>query len=479
MESLSPSVIRSGFWSLGGNWLSRGLSIVKLVILARLLSPLDFGILGLAILSINILNVFSETGIESALIQKEQISKNDLDTAWTITVIRGIVLFCLLFLSSGWFAKYFDNNILRQVLKVIATVFLFQGFTNIGLVFFKKELEFHKTVVLDLIADAAAALAAILLAFYIRNVWALVGGTILWSIVKCLGSYKMQSYRPTLRLDWHTARDLLTFGKHVFWISIAAFVITSLDDAVVGKLLGLTMLGFYTMAFNISSVPVSGFAGVLSQVFFPAYARIQNDSERIDQAFRRAFDTATIILLPLTSMMILLAPRFTILFLGMKWSPIIPSLQVLCLFALFRAISSLFYPLHLGVNRPDIQSRIKTLDLVVFIILIYPLTLKWGLVGTSWALTIVYFINMIMNIVSSLRLIPLRWQNIATSVSVPILISSVMVLNVIIIQSLNLPFDDITQFILLLVACLGVGTILVLICRRELIIDLIDAIKAS
>ena len=84
MESLSPSVIRSGFWSLGGNWLSRGLSIVKLVILARLLSPLDFGILGLAILSINIINVFSETGIESALIQKEQISKNDLDTAWTI-----------------------------------------------------------------------------------------------------------------------------------------------------------------------------------------------------------------------------------------------------------------------------------------------------------------------------------------------------------------------------------------------------------
>ena len=91
MENLQQKVIRSGLWSLGGNWLSRGLGSIKIIILARLLSPLDFGILGLAILSVNVLNVFSETGIESALIQRQKIGKAELDTAWTINIIRGLI----------------------------------------------------------------------------------------------------------------------------------------------------------------------------------------------------------------------------------------------------------------------------------------------------------------------------------------------------------------------------------------------------
>ena len=136
MESLSPKVIRSGFWSLGGNWLSRGLGIIKMIVLARLLSPLDFGILGLAILSINVLTVFSETGIESALIQRDKIGRAELDTAWTITIIRGLVLFAVLFLSAGWFAAYFDNVTLKPVLKVIAATFLLGGCANVGIVFF-------------------------------------------------------------------------------------------------------------------------------------------------------------------------------------------------------------------------------------------------------------------------------------------------------------------------------------------------------
>ena len=122
-----------------------------MIILARLLSPVDFGILGLATLSINFLNVFSETGIESALIQRDKIGRPELDTAWTIGIIRGLVLFSLLFMSSGWFASYFGNSALKPVLKVMATVFLVGGFINVGIVFFPKELEFKKKVKLDLV----------------------------------------------------------------------------------------------------------------------------------------------------------------------------------------------------------------------------------------------------------------------------------------------------------------------------------------
>jgi len=393
MENIKPKVIRSGFWGLGGNWLSRGLGMIKMIILARLLLPLDFGILGLAIISINILNVFSETGIESALVQKQKIGKPELDTAWTIKIIRGLVLFVLLFMCARWFASYFDNASLKPVLKVMAIVFLLEGCTNIGIVFFQKELEFKKKVILQLSADVAGFISALSLAFWLRNVWALVLGSIVWGIVKCLGSFRMHPYRPRIRWDWPVAKGLLSFGKHIFWISIMTFIVTSGDDALVGKLLGLTILGFYTMAYNIANVPVASLAGVVGKISFPAYSILQNEPERLKEAFKKVFEAVMIILLPLIGLIFLLAQDFTAVCLGAKWLPMVPALKILCLLGLFRGLTNVFAALHLAVNRPNIQSRNKTIELVAFLILVYPLTLKWGLVGVSWGVTIVYGIS--------------------------------------------------------------------------------------
>lgn len=479
MESLSPKVIQSGLWSLWGNWLIRGLGLIKMIILARILLPLDFGILGLAVLSINALNVFTETGIESALIQRDKIGRAELNTAWTIALLRGIVLFVLLLLCAEWVAFYFDNLALKPVLKVMAVNLLLGGCTNIGIVFFQKKLEFKKKMILETAADVSGTVVAILLAFWLRNVWALVIGSITWVTVKCLGSYRLHSYRPRLHWDWHIAAGLLNFGKHIFWISLVAFIITSFDNAVVGKLLGLNMLGFYVMAFSISSIPVSSLSAVLSQIFFPAYAKIQNDSKRIVEAFGQTFEVVMLILLPLTSLIIILAPNFTTVFLGKKWLFMVPALQVLCFFGLFRCISGLFYPLHLALNRPDIQTKIKSIDLVTFLILVYPLTLNWGILGTSCAMALVYLINMVMNIASTIRLIPLQWHKMGASLFTPLFISLVVVTTGIVFQLLELPVGEMTKNIFIMGLCLTVVVVLTVICRRQLLVKIIGDLKTS
>jgi len=479
MESLSPKVIQSGLWSLGGNWLIRGLGIIKMIIIARLLSPVDFGILGLAMLSINALNVFSETGVESALIQRVKIDRSELNTAWTMAIIRGVLLFVVLFLSAGWLAAYFDNFALEPILKVMAVTFLIGGYTNIGIVFFQKDLEFKKKAILESIADIAGTVIAILLAFWLRNVWALVIGSILWVTVKCVGSYRLSSYRPRLQWNWHTAQGLLNFGKHIFWINLIAFIITNVDDALVGKLLDLKMLGFYVMAYSISSIPVSSLSAVLSQIFFPAYAKIQNDPKRIAEAFGQTFETVMLILLPLTSLMITLAHNFTVVFLGEKWLFMVPALQVLCFFGLFRCISGLFYPLHLAMNRPDIQTKIKSLDLITFLILIYPLTLNWGILGTSCTMALVYLINMILNIASTVRVIPLQWHKLGVSLFIPLFISLMVIMTDIVLQALRLPVSEMTKNIFIMGLCLTVVIVLATVCRRQLLVKLIGALKTS
>lgn len=444
MERIGLKVVRSGIWSLGGNWSSRVLGIIKVIILARLLSPIDFGLIGLAILSVNVLNVFSETGVEAALIQKDKIARAELDTAWTIAIGRGLLLFILLFLSAGWVASYFDNMTLKPVLRVMSVTFLLGGFTNIGIICFQKELEFKKKVILDSAADIAGAVSAVILALYSGNVWALVAGAITWVTVKCLASYWLHPYRPKISWDWPVAKSLLNFGKHIFWISIVTFIVTCGDDALVGKLIGITVLGFYTMAYNIANIPVSSLAAIIGRISFPAYSLLEKEVERLRAAFLQVFEATVIILLPLTGLIILLAQDFTLACLGQKWLPMVPALKVLCLLGLFRGISNLFAPVQLAMNKPNIQSRIKTIELLAFIILVYPLTVKWGLIGASWGVTLIYAISALVNTIYTSRLLSPLGMNLVKSLIFPFTVLVILTFNILI--AMNFMSSEIMHF---------------------------------
>jgi O-antigen/teichoic acid export membrane protein len=443
-----------------------------MIILARLLSPIDFGLIGLATLSINLLNVFSETGIESALIQKQKIGKAELDTAWTIAIVRGGILFFFLYLSSGWIAVYFDNATLKPVLKVMAIVFILGGFTNIGIVFFQKELEFKNKVILDLISDVVGAGTAVLLAFWLRNVWALVLGSIFWGMAKCIGSYRLHSYRPKISWNWPVAKRLLNFGKHIFWITLVTFIVTSGDDAIIGKILGLTMLGFYTMAYNIANVPVSSLAGIIGRISFPAYSKLQKEPERLSDAFNRVYEAVLFILLPITALIIILAEDFTSIFLGDKWLPMVPVLRILCLLGLFRGLVNIFAPVQLAVNRPEIQSRNKTIELMLFLLIVYPFTKKWGLIGAGCAVTAVYFVSLIVNTLSSASLIPGFYRVLKKASWVPILATLGLILSTWSVHNWQDGVSPLTQFLLTGISGVAAFGMITLAFKKEMLYDL-------
>jgi len=406
VEAIGKRFVLSGFWTLGGNWLSRGLGVIKMVVLARLLSPVDFGIMGLINLSVGVLNVFSQTGVESALIQRPVVGRKELDTAWTMTIVRGLTLFLLLTAGAGLLAAYFENDALTPVLRATAPVFLLEGFVNIGTVFFGKNLEFRRQVILESIADLCGAATAVAFALWLRNVWALVMGSLAWSAVKCLGSYVAHPYRPRIFLDGAAARDLFRFGKHIFWIGLATFVVTSGDDAIVGKVLGLSTLGFYTVAYSFANVAVTSLAGIIGRISFPAYAMIQKEPQRVKETLSKILEFTIIALLPSTALMVLLARDFCLLFLGVKWQSVVPVLQILCFLGLFRGFSNILAPVQLAVNRPEMQSRNKTIELGLFCLFVYPCTVKWGLLGAGWSVTGVYFAGAMVNALSCRALVP-------------------------------------------------------------------------
>jgi O-antigen/teichoic acid export membrane protein len=397
----------------------------------------------------------------------------------TIGLIRGLILFLLLFISAGGFAYYFDNSTLAPVLRLIAVIFILTGFVNIGLVFFQRELEFNKKVRLDLVSDIGSAVATILLTFWLRNVWALIIGTIVWTLLKCLGSYYMHSYRPKFYWDWSIAKSLLNFGKHIFWISFVTFIVTSGDDALVGKLLGLTALGFYTMAYNIANVPVSSIAGIIGKISLPAYSIMQKEPARLAESIGKVIEVVLLILLPLTFLIIFLAKDFALIFLGEKWLPMVPVLKILTLLGFFRGLVNIFSPIHLAVNRPGIQSKNKTIELVIFLLLVYPCTVKWGLIGASWAVTTVYLVSTIVNILGSASIVPSFYSILLKASWIPLLSSFGLMMSTWITHSWLMAIGGLTQFLLSVIIGFAVFGAIAVTLRKDLFQTLILSIRSA
>jgi O-antigen/teichoic acid export membrane protein len=225
-------------------------------------------------------------------------------------------------------------------------------------------------------------------------------------------------------------------------------VVTNGDDALVGRLLGLDLLGYYAMAYAIANLPVTSLCETLGRISFPVYSQMQDDRERVQEVFKKIFESALMILLPLTALIMMLAEDFIAVFLGDRWLPMAGVLRVLCLLGLFRGLSNVIAPVHLAVNRPEIPSRNKTVELVVFALLIYPLTTRWGLIGAGWAVSAVYLVGLILNAEALSRLLKDVPQIIYTALRCPLAATTGMVLSALLAGTVSNGLAPLLRFFL-------------------------------
>jgi O-antigen/teichoic acid export membrane protein len=391
---LKARVVRSGFWVFAMRIADRVFRLARTIILARLLAPEDFGLFGIALLAISTLETFSQMGFSAALVQKKQDIKLYLDTAWVVQAARGLFLALILFAITPYVANFFDSPASKPILQVIALSVLFGGFSSIGIVYFKKELEYHKLFVYIVAGNLADVGVSICMAFILRNAWALVFGLLAGSVVRMVVSYLIHPYRPRLHFNQKQFKELFGFGKWVLGANIALFLIMQGDDIFVGKLLGITALGFYQFAYKLSNLPATEISHLIMQVTFPAYSKLQDNLPRLRKAYLKVLQITMFLSFPIAGLIFVLAPDFTKIFLGEKWLPMVPSMQVLVFCGLFRSIGATMGPVFQAVGRPDILTKLAFARLAIIVALIYPLSIKWGIAGTSSAVLISSFITM-------------------------------------------------------------------------------------
>ncbi|NQS90341.1 lipopolysaccharide biosynthesis protein [Patescibacteria group bacterium] len=404
-ESLSHRVVKSVFWVFSLRIVQQLLGLTRLVILARILAPNDFGLMGIALLTMATLETFSQTGFKAALIQKKKDIKSYLDAAWTVLILRGFILFAILYSIAPYVVLFFNTPEAKPIIQVIGLSVLLQAFTNIGVIYFQKELEFNKEFIYQFAGTLADFIVAVSAVLILQNVWALVFGMLAGNAVRCFVSYLIHPYRPHLSSDLGKAKELFGFGKWVLGSSILIFLLGQGDDIFVGKLLGATALGFYQLAYRISNMPATEITHVISQVTFPAYSKLQNDIPKLREAYLNILQVTAFLSFPIAGLIFVLSPDFTIIFLGEKWMPMVPAMQVLCIFGALRSLNATTGSIFQGVGKPAVLAKVSLLQLIFLALIIYPLSSMGKLIGVSLAVTLANFLCFIFCFREVIRII--------------------------------------------------------------------------
>lgn len=378
----------SASWVFAGKLTARLLGLIRVVVLARLLTPEDFGLFGIILLAMATLRSFSRTGMRKALIQRKDITRADLDTAWTVNVLRAGLLAVLLFLGAPLVGWAFNEARVVAPLRVMCVSLLLGSLANIGTVYFHKDLAFSKEFGLRALASIISLVVGVALAYQLRSVWALVWAGLVQSGCSCILSYAFHPYRPRFSFNFAVGKPLFSFGKFVFAQSIVLFFVTKGDDLFVGAFLGASALGLYRMAYRFSNLAATELTHTVSAVVFPAYSLIQDDKGRLADALRSTFRAVSLVVLPLSGATFALAPEFTEVVLGPRWMAMVPSIRILCVFGAIRSLAATFGPCYAAQGRLDRPLTFNVVQMTLLAAFVYPLSSAGGIAGTSTAVTL-------------------------------------------------------------------------------------------
>jgi PST family polysaccharide transporter/lipopolysaccharide exporter len=393
--SLESRTTKSGLWLGSMNVIDRGLQILMLVFLANLLDPRAFGLMGIALLALGALQQFSNLGIESALVQQDAEDVDQyLDTAWLLQLGRYTIITIALVLGAPLVARVFDEPGATPLLRVFAAVPLLRGLRNPGIVYFMKDLEYHRQFVYRLSGSVAQICVAVGWALLSPTVWALIAALVATDLVRTIMSYVTHPYRPWPSFERDRAAEIVGYGKWLTGSSILGFLATEGDDAIVGAVAGATALGFYQLAYRLSNAPATEISEVISGVMFPTFSKLQNDMDALRSAFLRVLQITAFVSIPAAFGIALVTPSFVRAFLGEQWVPMVRTMQLLAGYGLMRAIGKTFGPVWKAIGRPDYITKLSLVRVCLLAVAIVPATRAWGIEGTALVVTGIYVFPM-------------------------------------------------------------------------------------
>lgn len=372
-------------WMTALEGLTKAVAVLKIAVLARILTPSQFGSYGIALLVLGFLEVITETGINVFLIQEKDEIQKYLNSAWVVSIIRGTLVSLLIFLSAPLVIHFFNTPQVITLLYLIAAGAFIRGFINPMEVTFQKELKFMKQFLFQGLLYLIDAGVAISLGIITHSESAMIISMIVAATVEVILSFAIFKDRPRLNLDKEKFLKVIHSGKWVTGAGIFAYIFQNIDNVTVGKVLGTTSLGFYQQSYSISTLPVSGVSDIFSVVMFPVFVKISDDAKILKKAFIRAFGAIFFLAIVFGVVILGFAHPIILVFLGPKWLSIEPVLKVLAVFGVLKSILNSTYSLFLSLKMQKTVMLSELFGIVGMGLVIYPLVLKYGIVGAGYS----------------------------------------------------------------------------------------------
>lgn len=423
MKTLQTSVREAYLWTFGGNLARQLLSFGLSMLLARFLSPSDYGTVGMVAIFTTILTALQDLGIGRAVIYFEN-ADSAFSTYCTVSTAAGAVLSLGMFLSAPLIARFYAMPGLIPIVRWLSLTLFFGGLRSASQSMLTKRLLFQRLTFIEAGSGIFAALVAVVLAWRGFGVWSLVFNLILGSVLNTF--LVLHAFRPsfTVRLDLAAVKRALAWGTPLVGSTLLWSAYDNTDNLVVGKLMNNAQLGYYSLAFRLATLVNERIGAIISRVSFPTFAALQNDKPEVARHWMSVTQKAALISFPLLALLAVFASDLISVVLGAKWLPAVLPLRLLCVVGAIRVLTPIIVNLLPALGRPGLAFQYTLANAIIMPVAFYIGCKTGGIVGVGWSWVIVFPFIAAYLTARAIALVEISWGAYLKNLTVPVLSSA-------------------------------------------------------
>lgn len=405
-ESLKNKTQKGLAWSMIERFATQGVQFLFGIILARMLSPDDYGVIAMPLVFLAIAQCFIDSGFSGALIRKPNLTEDDLSTAFYFNIGVGVICYLILFFTSPLIADFYNTPILADLLKVTALATLFNPLCAVQQAILTKKIDFKTQAIVSLAGALVSGLVGLVMAYTGFGVWALVFQQVGGYVIRTILLWILCKWKPKRRWAWESFHYLWGFGSKMLASGLLETIYSNIYPIVIGKYFSANDLGNYTRAQQFSNLPSSNVTGVLQRVTFPVLSNIQNEDERLARNYRKILKLSAFLIFPLMLILSAVADPLIRVLLSDKWEGCIILLQILCFSLMWYPIHAINLNLLIVKGRSDLFFRLEVFKKIIgvsIMVVTIPHGIIWmvsgGIVSSMISLIInTYYTGKLINV---------------------------------------------------------------------------------
>lgn len=386
-ELLKGKAAKSVMWSAVERFSVQGIQFILTIIIARLVSPSDYGLIAMLGIFLAIAQTFIDSGFSNALIQKQDRTETDFSTVFYFNIIVGVVVYVLLYFCSPFLASFYNEPKLDLVTKVVGLNLIINSFSVVQRAKLTIALNFKLQAVASLIAVVVSGAVGVYMAYVDYGVWAIAFQALLNNLLNTLLLWIIAQWMPKICFSWESFKGLFGFGSKLLIADLLNTIYLNLYSLVIGKRFSATSLGYYNRTSTIAQFPSINISSIVNRALFPILCEVQNDDEKLLDAYKKAICITAYCIFPLMTTISCIAKPFILVVLGEKWLPSSELLQILCLAYFLTPIMILMLQVLNVKGRSDYSLKAEFYKKGSSIILLF-ITMPFGVKTMCWGLVV-------------------------------------------------------------------------------------------